>query len=351
MRLNIIKEAISSIAHRSSLIVHCSLFIALALTSCGVGSGRFRVEGRFRNLNQGEFYVYSPDGGNEGVDTIKVADGRFAYEVELEDRATFIIVFPNYSEQAVFGESGATVKITGDASHLREMKITGTEDNEKLTDFRMAANRLSPPEVVKSVEGFVNENPTSPVSLYLINKYLIQTQQPDYATAYRLAGTMVKADQENGRALRLRKQTEGLKASAQGNRLPDFSVNDTDGHKVTRSSLNGKVNVISVCASWNYDSQSRLRKLKALRKEYGKDLGLLTVSVDARASDFSKRMERDSLDWPVVCDGKMWDTPLLKKLGLATVPGNVITDAGGKIIGRDLSEEQTRQKIESILKK
>ena len=32
------------------------------LTACGAGNGRFRIEGRFRNLNRGEFYVYSPDG-------------------------------------------------------------------------------------------------------------------------------------------------------------------------------------------------------------------------------------------------------------------------------------------------
>lgn len=52
------------------------LFITLVLTSCGVSSGHFKFEGKFLNMNQGEFYVYSPDGGFEGVDTIKVEGGR-----------------------------------------------------------------------------------------------------------------------------------------------------------------------------------------------------------------------------------------------------------------------------------
>ena len=43
-----------------------ALAALLALTSCGAGNGRFRIEGRFRNLNRGEFYVYSPDGGTTG---------------------------------------------------------------------------------------------------------------------------------------------------------------------------------------------------------------------------------------------------------------------------------------------
>ena len=30
-------------------------------------------------MNQGELYVYSPDGGVAGLDTIKIEAGRFSY--------------------------------------------------------------------------------------------------------------------------------------------------------------------------------------------------------------------------------------------------------------------------------
>ena len=45
------------------------------LFSCGSDGRIFRLQGRLRNLNQGEFLIYSPDGGFVGVDTIKVRDG------------------------------------------------------------------------------------------------------------------------------------------------------------------------------------------------------------------------------------------------------------------------------------
>ena len=55
-----------------------SLFVLLLfLVSCGTENGKFRLEGRLRNINQGEFYVYSPDGAIEGLDTIPVREGRF----------------------------------------------------------------------------------------------------------------------------------------------------------------------------------------------------------------------------------------------------------------------------------
>lgn len=44
-------------------------------------------------MNQGEFYVYSPDGGFEGVDTIKVEGGRFTFETECKEDFTIMLVF------------------------------------------------------------------------------------------------------------------------------------------------------------------------------------------------------------------------------------------------------------------
>ena len=35
--------------------------LTLIMVSCGTDSKHFKLEGRLLNLNQGEFYVYSPD--------------------------------------------------------------------------------------------------------------------------------------------------------------------------------------------------------------------------------------------------------------------------------------------------
>jgi hypothetical protein len=104
------------------------LISSILLTSCGVSSGHFKLEGKFLNMNQGEFYVYSTDGGMEGVDTIKVVGGRFTYEMPCHDDCTLMIVFPNFSEQPIFAESGESVELKGDASHLKEMEVKGGVD-------------------------------------------------------------------------------------------------------------------------------------------------------------------------------------------------------------------------------
>lgn len=343
-----LRGAPSFLAFPAALIALAAL---LALTSCGAGNGRFRIEGRFRNLNRGEFYVYSPDGGTTGRDTIQVIDGRFSYNVPLSDKATFILIFPNFSQQAVFGENGKVAKISGDASHMREMEITGTDDNELMTDFRLAANRLSPPEVKEAAARFVEENPASLASLYIVNSHFLQASQPDYAEASRLLKLMLKEDPSNGRVALLLKQVESLKPSSIGAMLPQFTATDTDGRAISRKSLNGKVNVVSAWASWSYDSVNLQQWLRRFKKEKGADLAVVSICVDADRKACLRQMKADSINWPNVCDGRMWDTPLMQTLGLSTVPGNIVADANGRIVARNLNTSQMKEQLEKMLGK
>ena len=80
--------------------------LSFILVSCGTRKGHFKIEGRFLHINQGELYVYSPDGGIDGMDTIKIDAGRFAYETPMKRNSTLMLVFPNFSEHPVFAESG-----------------------------------------------------------------------------------------------------------------------------------------------------------------------------------------------------------------------------------------------------
>ena len=152
---NKIKGVVKGLLPCYLLTLSLSYLLTFSLVSCGPGGNSFRIEGRLRHMNQGEFYVYSPDGGIKGIDTIKVHEGRFAYETMLRDPATFIIIFPNFSELAVFGEPGKAAEIKGDASHMKEMTVKGTNDNEEMTKIRMEINRLVPPQIPDAVEAFI----------------------------------------------------------------------------------------------------------------------------------------------------------------------------------------------------
>jgi hypothetical protein len=318
------------------------------LLSCGPEGNKFRMSGRLRNINQGEFLVYSPDGGFVGVDTIKVRNGRFSYEKEVRNVVTLVVVFPNFAEQVVFASPGEEVDIKGDATHLREISIEGTDENEEMTKLMARLNKLTPPEIPGAVAQFIEEAPTSIVSMYLLDKYFISSKTPNYVEGQRLASLMLKADPDNGRLRKLKKQLEGLKNSRTQTNLPVFSATDFRGRKFNSSEMKGKVGVITTWASWNYPSTDIQRKLRRLWRKHPTSLSLVSICLDGAKKEVNQRVQRDTLDWTVVWDGLLFQTPIVQQLGLYSVPAMVVVNRQGKVVARDLEPNKVEEEIENL---
>lgn len=326
------------------------LLTLVLLTGCGPEGSKFRLAGRLRNINLGQFLVYSPDGGFVGIDTIKVQNGRFSYEREVRKDVTLILVFPNFSEQAVFASPGEEVEIKGDATHLKEMTIKGTDENDELTKLRTRLNKLTPPEIPAAVAQYIEEEPTSIVSIYLLDKYFVNAKTPDYVEAQRLAGLMLKANPDNGRLRKLKTQLDGLKNSRLQAMLPVVSAKDLDDKQVSTNQLKGKVGVISTWATWNYPSTDVQRRLRKLQKKYPQNLSLISICMDGDKRECKKRVERDSLMWSVICDGQMFQNQMVQQLGLFVIPSMIVTNKQGKIIARDLEPNKVEEELEKLLK-
>ncbi|MBF1411029.1 MAG: DUF4369 domain-containing protein [Prevotella histicola] len=317
------------------------LLLVLILISCGTRSGHFKMEGRFLHMNQGELYVYSPDGGIDGLDTIKIEAGRFAYEIPCSKPATLVIIFPNYSVQPIFAESGGSVEVKADASHLKEMEVKGTDDNELMTKFRKQIANSSPPDELKYAIQFIKDHPESTVSVYLLNRYLIQTETPDYKQAANLLKILLKEQPENVTLGRLQRQISGLGTLRVGDKLPNFTAKDVNGKLINNATLANQTIIISTWAAWSYESLDFQRALNDAVKA-GK-IAALGISVDANPKDVRQALKNDDITFPNVCDGKMLSTPLLKTFGLTTVPDNIVV-RNGKIIERGITANTVRQR-------
>lgn len=327
------------------------LLLTLVLVSCGTDSYHFEINGRLINLNQGEFYVYSPDGGIIGIDTIKVDGGRFAYEIPCEQPCVLMIVFPNFSQLPIFAAPGKQVEIKGDASHLKELEVKGTKANELMTKFRQQVASASPPEMKKYAEQFVKDHPDSPVSLYLVNQYFVQTPQPDYVKALELLTLMTTLQPKNGLLNRLLPDIKQMKDVAFSGKLKDFYTTDMKGRPVSAANLRvAQVAVINVWASWSYESMEIQRLLKEQQRKNHGSLQVLSINVDATVKKCRDTQEMDSITWPTICDGLMFDGKLVRQLGLTSIPDNIVLKKGN-IVARGLSPQEMREKLEQLLGK
>ena len=326
------------------------LFLISLFSSCGSESGYFRIDGEFKGFNQGEFYVYSPDGGIRRLDTIKVQRGKFTYRVPLDTTATFVLVFPNYSEIPVFGASGAKLELEGDASHLKEIEVNGSEENDLMTAFRLKISNMTPPEITNAASDFIQKNPHTLAAIYVLTKYFIQAEPDDYQMTFALAKNIQNASPQNKHIAKIVSYLEGMKNLRDKSLIPKFTAIDIKGKPISNSDLYSKVNVITTWATWNYESMNIQRELKRMEKENGvNNLKIVSICLDASDKECRKMMDRDSITWSNVCDGRMWETPALVKLGLTKVPDNIITDSKGRIIAHSLPVSKLKEEIEKLM--
>ena len=331
--------------HMKHLKPLLSAAIALALASCGTDGGHFRLEGRLLNLNQGEFYVYSPDGDMRGLDTIKVQAGRFSYTTECTSAKTLMIVFPNFTEQPVFAQPGKDVDIKGDASHLKEMTVKGTKDNELMNKFREQIVSASPPEILKYARQFATDHPASAVAPYLVRRYFIENATPDYATASLLLTAIGKAQPDNAYVARLKGMIAG-RDKATGATLPPFGARDIDGRNVsgTQTGKDGTT-VIMAWATWNYTSTNQLTQLAQRANASNGRLKVIAICLDPDVKACRRLLKQRSIEGiTVICDGQMVDSPLYRRLAFCGLPDNIVVK-NGRIAERSLSTSDLLDKV------
>ena len=369
-----------------------TLVAALVCTSCGTDSRHFRIDGRLLHLNQGEFYVYSPDGTINGLDTIKVQAGRFSYEVACDRPMTLMIVFPNFTEQPVFAQPGKSVDLKGDASHLKEMTVKGTKDNELMNKFREMIRNAAPPEMKKCAQLFVQDHPESCVGAYLVDRYFIHDANPDTKTAVRLVDLMIEKQPENGYLKRQKRQLTASFVATKGADIPNVLGTTVDGKTIGRVQLTkAPVTVVCALATWKYESMSQFRRLAAYAASQQGRVAVVGVSIDASPSLVRSQLasqigisdsasglafgpssgsssgsasgsssgsssasasaaaqgsssSRSSSTCYVVCDGKMVESPFFTRLGLTGVPDNIVIK-NGRIAAAHLTDNQLTEFI------
>lgn len=365
-----------------------TLVAALVCTSCGTDSRHFRIDGRLLHLNQGEFYVYSPDGTINGLDTIKVQAGRFSYEVACDRPMTLMIVFPNFTEQPVFAQPGKSVDLKGDASHLKEMTVKGTKDNELMNKFREMIHNAAPPEKKKCAQLFVQDHPESCVGAYLVDRYFIHDANPDTKTAVRLVDLMIEKQPDNGYLKRQKRQLTASFVATKGADIPNVLGTTVDGRTIGRVQLTkAPVTVVCALATWKYESMSQFRRLAAYAASQQGRVAVVGVSIDASpslvcsqlasqigisdsasglafgpssgsssgsasgsssgpasASAQGSSSSRSSSTCYVVCDGKMVESPFFTRLGLTGVPDNIVIK-NGRIAAAHLTDNQLTEFI------
>lgn len=327
--------------------------LSLCLFSCSQGKKTFIIEGKIDNLDNDTILVYDANGYKPDIDTIFAEKGSFTYKTKSDTLTTFILLFKNMDECPVFAEKGLKVSITGDASSIDQLQVEGGSSlNEEMNSFRESIGNLPKgASRLAQAESFITGHPSSIVSLYLLEKYFVQSPDPDFDKIKFLTGKF-KGDIADDPAIKqLSDIIEKENILKIGKSALPFSTTDLKGTAVTLSTYKDKYLLINFWASWSSECRKENSNLVAAYKTYKKkNFTILSVSLDIDKKQLKEAVKKDSLNWGNICDYNGWESYFAKQYGVNQIPTNILINPEGKIIAKDLRGQNLKNKLKEIFK-
>lgn len=310
----------------------------LTLLCCSGHPGQVKIRGRFAHLEQGEFFIYSTQGGTATLDTLHIQDGTFTYTAHLDAPAVMQVLYPNYSQLAIFASPGDDITLKGDAQHLNGVEVTGTEDNEVYTKFRKEAEGKSQSGLQALARQYALAHPTLAVSQYLFAQYYLLSSSSPGQEAREIYDSLCRACPQDMALRRLSHAVQAHGMLSPGATLPDFRLAVRPRHTasearrdtICRGDYKGKHLLIIFWAGWKSGSQSALYRARKLRRDMkgkGRTLDIVSYSLDTDAAYLRDLERRDSVDFPSYCDYKAFASDLAARWNIRRLPFFVLVDS------------------------
>jgi peroxiredoxin len=118
-----------------------------------------------------------------------------------------------------------------------------------------------------------------------------------------------------------------------GRKLPELALADRDGRAIDLRSYRGRALLLLVFSFEHEASRAEFDALAAwlvVAKDEG--LAVVGISLDGDKERLHRELERRKVAFPVDGSGLAWKAPIVKQLGLASIPTLLLADAEGTIV-------------------
>jgi peroxiredoxin len=369
------------------------LLLALGsiLFSCDkLGDDGFIVEGTAKGIENGKKVFLEKQNeamGTVPVDTAVVQDGKFKFEGKIAEPELHLISFEGVQPKSFVIVENGEINIEIQKDSVFNNKITGTYNNEQLTEFNALGVKISrklkafqtannvkmktavdtkdtatvnqlratyqsiQKEMQTETENYIKNHPKSFVGLLLLESFFA-APQPDIAKIEALYKGLDAELKNTKIGKKIEKSLSEVKAVGIGSKAPEFSGPNPEGKQVSLASSLGKVTIIDFWASWCGPCRAENPNVVALYNEFhSKGLNIIGVSLDrpGQADKWKEAIAKDGLTWTHVSNLKFWEDPIATTYGVKSIPATFILNEAGLVIAKDLRGPELRAKVAQLL--
>ncbi len=313
------------------------------------------IRGEITGLDKDTIYLFGTDEFFDRIDTLFTSDGKFSKAISIDTLVFTTLLVNDSIEYPVFLDKEQTVTIQTDL-HSPRVSIKGNTWNEEYSAFHnslYATDTLSVTDKLERVEEFIRSNPSSLVSVYLLDNYFLRQDEPDYDRIKELIGSLT-GDLKD---LTFIQQANDL-ADQQGKAItgkiaPAFNLKNREDKGILRTSFRDKYLILHFWASWSDSCAQSVPQLKELYKTYKKEdkFALLGISLDINRADWEQAIEKDTIDWEQVSDFSGWNGSVIKQYGILTLPSYILIGPDARILDQKITLDSLSTKLKEIFDK
>jgi thiol-disulfide isomerase/thioredoxin len=224
-----------------------------------------------------------------------------------------------------------------------------TGDKNKETKLREEARRLSD-QAMSVKEAFLEKETTSLVTALMLKDYVgpVWENLEKAEKYYSNLSPELKALPD---MISFAKGLSIATTMAVGKMYPDFSLPDSNGKRISISSLKGKYVFVDFWASWCYPCRAESPALVAAYNKYNnKGFEILSISFDEKKDAWLKAVTKDGYTWTNVVDttGMGPKGTVSSKLEINAIPRNFLLDKEGKVLATNLRGEALEEKLKEL---
>lgn len=364
------------------IVFFWAVVILASCTNQPVNKNQYTINGTIDGDSSGIVYLFKRESGKwVKLDSAQVENNKFKFSNTLDFPEMYYISIKGENKFAPIFVEPSEITFKTSYDNFRSAEITGSEAQTEYDSlqsklgmfdemFSNAWNKIKEARnkddkeaedkwqkeydnIDAQMKQFILDNAMtnnkSVVAAYAVLRHAYYYDEKDLEPIVNNFDPSIK---DSPYVKQLSDRVETLKRVAVGQPAVDFTMTDTAGNPVELSSLFGKYLLVDFWASWCGPCRRENPNVVATYNQYhDKGFDILGVSFDESKDKWIKAIKDDGLVWHQVSDLKGWGNEAGKLYAINSIPANVLLDPSGKIIAKNLSGDDLKDKLSEVIGK